>query len=113
MSISLADVLAGKPRIRTKTVDYGDGLVFQIKSFTAAAFRELADELTEHAEDEGDDRNIGIAIRFIEGEDHKPTQSEIDAFRKNLDLGVIESLVYEGLSFNRGAIDLVDSAKKS
>lgn len=113
MALSLAEILAGEPRLRSKIFDYGNGLQFEIKSFSAAAFREMAVEMQEHAQDEGDDHSVSIAIRFIEGEDYRPTSDEIKTFRENIDLGVIQRLVIDGLHFNRGAEDIAAAAKKS
>jgi len=113
MALTLAEILAGKPRLRSKVVNYGNGLQFEIKSFSAAGFHQMAVEMKEHAEDENDDHSVTIAIRFIEGEDYQPTSDEIKTFRENIDLGVIQRLVIDGLNFNRGAEDIAAAAKKS
>ena len=112
-AISIADIVAGKPRLRTKTVNYGDALVFELKTFTAVGFRKLADGMADHTDDDNDDHSIEVAIKFIEGEDYEPTKAEIKAFKDNLDLGVIQRLVIDGLRFNRGAEDIAEAAKKS
>ena len=111
--LSLADILAGSPRLRSKSVDYGDGLAFEIKSFSAAAFHKMAAEMKAHEDDDNDDHTVSLAIQFIQGEAHRPTKNEINTFRNNLDLGVIQRLVIDGLHFNRGAEDIAAAAKKS
>ena len=116
MGITLEDIVSGKPRIRTKTVNYGDGLVFEIKTFTAAAFQDMFAEMSARNQDDvdgGDDFSAEVAIRFIEGQDCKPTKSQIDAFKNNLDVGVIQKLVVDGIRFNGGAEDIAAAAKKS
>ena len=113
MALTLEDILSGKPRMRSKVVDYGNGLQFEIKSLSAAAFRQMAKEMSEHEDDEDDDYTVGVAIKFIKGENHHPTSDEIKAFREMLDLGVIQRLVIDGLNFNRGAEDIAAAAKKS
>tara|TARA_R110000868_G_scaffold111743_2_gene301433 strand:+ start:1640 stop:1981 length:342 start_codon:yes stop_codon:yes gene_type:complete len=113
MALSVADIVNGSPRLRSKKVDYGNGLIFELKSFTAAAFKELAAEMVKHAKDPTDDHVVASAIRFIEGENHIPSETEILAFRTNLDTAVLNQIVLDGINLNSGAMDVAAQAKKS
>jgi hypothetical protein len=112
MGLRLDQVLADAPRCRAKRVDYGNGLVFELKAFTAEAYKEVAESFS-YKEKNTDRDRIALAIRAIEGQDCEPTDDQIKGFVRKLDKGVIERLALDWLAFNRGAEDLAQAAKKS
>jgi len=128
MALSVDDLLIGAPRLRTKSVNYGPGLDFELHSFTAIAYQQEAQKLAQSSSDgesedalygaiDGsgvkDDVVVRLAMRLIEGEDFEATDEQVLAFREKLDPGVIRSIVSDGLAFNRGADNLAEAAKKS
>ena len=113
MALSLADIVAGGHRLRSKKVDYGNGIVFELKSFTAAAFKELAADMVKHNKDLNDDHVVHVAIRFIEGENYVPSLADIQAFKENLDTAVLNQIVLDGIAHNSDAMNVAAQAKKS
>jgi len=114
MGLSLDDILNSPPRFRTKEVDYGNGLKFELHTFDADAFKEVAEKLADNdGSPVSDDDCTGFVIRAIEGQDCKPTPEQIASFRSKIDKGVIQSLMLDWMALNRGAEDLAEAAKKS
>lgn len=113
MGLSVDDILGGAARCRKKAVDYGDGLQFNLHSFTADAFQALAENLCDKDTPATEDDWVAAAMMAIQGEGFTPTPEQIKAFRTKVDKGVIERLALDWLKFNRGAEDLAAAAKKS
>lgn len=114
MSLNLEDILGGAVRTRKKEVDYGDGLKFELCTFDADSFQEIAARLADNTDSPVLDEEVtSFVIRAIEGQDFKPTPEQISSFRSKVDKGVIQSLMLDWLALNRGAEDLAEAAKKS
>ncbi len=115
MGLSLDDVLDGEFRFRTKTVDYGNGISFDLHSFDAPAFKQAMVELGDRgaATDGGEDYCVSLAMRAIGGQKLQPSPDQIAAFKRKLDKGVIEAVMLDWIKFNRGAENLAEAAKKS
>ena len=118
MALSVSDLLAGAPRLRTKAVNYGPGLDFELHSFTADVYdreiAKLADAEPGESQDEIEDEAvIRLAMKLIDGEGFDASDEQVRAFSEKLDFGVIRAIVSDGLEFNRGAESMAEAAKKS
>ena len=113
MSLAIDEVLKGEFRFRTKQVDYGDGLVFNLHSFDADTYQELMERLSDPEHIPTLDDCTAVVMRAIEGQQFDPTEEQIAAFKAKLDLGTIQAIYHDWIMFNGGAQNLADAAKKS
>lgn len=113
MALTVDDILTGKPRFRTKTVNYGNGLQFDLQTFDVDSFREVMNRMADKDVELSETDYTIIAMRAISGPHYEPSQAQADQFRANVDKGVLEAILRDWIVFNNGAENLADAAKKS
>lgn len=112
MTLSVEDIIAGKPRFRTKLVNYGNDLQFTLHTFDADSYVEEMKRIRGDME-LSDNEFAAVAMRAITGQHYQPTAEQAAEFRKRLDKGVVQSILCDWIALNNGAENLADAAKKS